>query len=657
MERNTLHSNAAVTTQLCTVLRKSSAVRPLSLTLVLFLLTFICHAQILKSVVYDFDGFTTSATDLPEGDYRSGDLTYHVATNPLGSNDMLGDRVLKLDLNWNTGTGTFGRGVSKFIEFDPAADKLNFYFYNPAPNGESAIFQVAFGDDDDNSNSFLAPNDDVWVKEVTVLPGNEWQLISIPLNLFVDANGGGNGVLDMRFTGAEGMLLMLEFNFVKPGTAAASTYYIDMIAFSEGDLPTGATIFELPEGTPWVKCPLGAYVEKTPGLEYQVPGEIEALFPSMPHRKLYYVNWFLQFAMDGTTIASQLPGNEVQILLNNGYTPVITWEALYRDFDRLSPVQPRLANIINGEFDSYIDAFADKCKSFNGPVIIRFLHEFEGDWYPWSITHNGNDPNTYITAYRKVVDRFRARGANNVKWMWCVNSDYSPYESFNWFVNAYPGDDYVDYVATDIYNNHWPVTESWWMSFRYKAAESYYYLTKYFPQKPLIICEIGCMERQPGENPASETKRQWWGRVDKELQSNFRNATGLIFFSGIVEHDWRINSSSESILGITESIWMDDHYFMYAPAGFLSGVNSRKQLKIYPNPSKGNFCLSVTDPAKVTAVRIYSEIGQLVYADNKPSFQSQEAIELNLKNIERGIYFIEVISEESTMRGQVVIAE
>lgn len=548
----------------------------LCLTVVFFGAAVNLSGQVLKSVVYDFDGLDIGQTDLPEGDYKINDLVYQVAANPLGNSDMLGDRVLQLNLNWSAGNGAFGRGISRFIEFDPTADVLNFYFYNPVSNSANASVEVRVGDDDDGDNAFSMVSDDIWVKNVTISGSSGWQLIAVPLSGLSDSNTGGNGVFDVAFTDTKGMLLFLEFRFAQNSSSNA-VYYMDMIAFSEGVMPAGSSILDIPSPVLTSKCPLGAFEGKPQGMQHLIPSDVEGFFPSVP-KKIKYVNWFLQFAMDGGTTANVFPGNEVAALLTNGYTPIITWEPLYTGYARLDPVQPRLSNIINGELDAYIDAFADTLKSYNDTVIIRFMHEFEGDWYPWSITHNGNDPTTYITAFRKVVDRFRAKGAYNVKWMWCVNADYAPYQAYNWIVPAYPGDSYVDIVATDIYNNHFPVGAEWWMSFKYKAAESYYYLTKYFPQKPLIICEVGCRERTLSENSNSQTKADWLMVMDKELQSDFTKARGLVFFSGVTECDWRMNSSSQSLAAIETHIWNDDYYF---DAGIPASLNESAEQTVF----------------------------------------------------------------------------
>jgi|GEM_PF-2349392 len=542
-------------------------------------LFFLFSAQVsfgqLKSIVYDFDGLDINQGDLPEGDYGGGDLVYRVAANPLSASDMIGDRVLKLNLNWNTGYGVFGRGISRYIEFDPNSDNFNFFFYNPVSNNQSATFDVVLTDDDNQDNAYQISSDDTWKKSVVVPGGSGWQFISIPLKDFTDINTGGNGVFDMTFSSNKGMLLMAEFRFNRSNPGLSSpVFYLDMVNFSEGAMPHGATMFDLPPKNASDYCLLGAFHNNSRGQEYQIPGQVESYFPASPGKKLKYANFFLHFATDGGHVANELPGNEIQTLLNNGYTPVITWEPMFQGYARLDPVQPRLNNIINGDYDAYIDNFANKMKTYTDTVIIRFMHEFEGDWYPWSITHNGQDPARYVAAYRHVVDRFRARGVTKVKWMWCVNSDYFPYKSYNWVVPAYPGNSYVDIIATDIYNNHYPTALPWWRSFRWQTTETYYYLTKYFPAKPLYICEVGCRERLSGENTSSESKGAWFAKMDKELQSDYHKVRALLFFDAAPDQNWFLNSSAGSVQSLTDNIWADNYYFKNAPASTCSGTGT-----------------------------------------------------------------------------------
>lgn len=531
------------------------------LTFLLIISALLCRAQ-LKSLVYDFDGADIGQTDLPEGDYGFSDLTYQTVASPLPFNDMISDRVLKVNLNWSVNYGVFGRGISRYIEFNQQQDVLNFFFYNPTSNNQDATLTVALADDDNQSNTFENSSDDQWIKNVVIPMAQGWQLISIPLKDFTDGNTGGNGIFDMAFTQNNGMLLFAEFRFTKNTSALSNPiFYLDFINFTEGQFPHGTTILDLPAKSVSDYVRLGAFESHPSGEEYKIPQHFESLFPSDSAKKIKYVNWFMGWAKDGGTVANNLPGAEVQTLLNNGYTPIITWEPMFVGHDRLSTVQPRLNDIIGSNYNSYIDNFANKCKSYNDTVIIRFMHEFEGNWYPWSLVHNGMDPNRYVTAYRKVVDRFRTLGATKVKWMWCVNSDYYPYRSFNWIVPAYPGDNYVDIIATDIYNNHYPEALPWWRSFKWQTTETYYYLNKYFPNKPLYICEVGCRERKTQENPASESKGAWYERMDKELHSNFSKVRGLVFFNAAPDQNWFVNSSPSALQSLTTNVWRDNYYF------------------------------------------------------------------------------------------------
>ena len=90
-----------------------------------------------------------------------------------------------------------------------------------------------------------------------------------------------------------------------------------------------------------------------------------------------------------------------------------------------------------------------------GTVYIRFAHEFNGDWYPWSVTADTVDE--FITAWH----RFRA-----VQQQWfpasrlvmAPNDDTAGSTGLDWR-RAYPGPGQVDVMSVS-YFNHWPWTDS-----------------------------------------------------------------------------------------------------------------------------------------------------------------------------------------------------
>ena len=75
--------------------------------------------------------------------------------------------------------------------------------------------------------------------------------------------------------------------------------------------------------------------------------------------------------------------------------------------------------IIKGKHDKYIRDWAKAAKAYGKPVIVRFAHEMNGDWFPWSICDkNGNTPKAFKAAWRHIVGEFRSVGARNVKFLW-----------------------------------------------------------------------------------------------------------------------------------------------------------------------------------------------------------------------------------------------
>ncbi|MBT0770587.1 hypothetical protein KIH74_16710 [Kineosporia sp. J2-2] len=83
-----------------------------------------------------------------------------------------------------------------------------------------------------------------------------------------------------------------------------------------------------------------------------------------------------------------------------------------------------------------------------GDSIIRLGWEFNGNWYKWS----ASNPTEYAECFRQIVTTVRAV-APDLKWDWTVNRGVSA--GLADATQAYPGDDYVDYVGIDSYDM-WP---------------------------------------------------------------------------------------------------------------------------------------------------------------------------------------------------------
>ena len=144
-------------------------------------------------------------------------------------------------------------------------------------------------------------------------------------------------------------------------------------------------------------------------------------------------------------------GAYLERIRDAGYTPVVAWTWM----DWLDHSQsPSLKGLVRGEYDWYLDEWIEGIKKFKDPIFIRLSHEMDGGWYPYSEGFVGdvekNTAEDYTAYWRYVVDRFRAAGVDNVAWVWCVSG--SRQGRRDW-VDYYPGDEYVDRLAVDVYSN------------------------------------------------------------------------------------------------------------------------------------------------------------------------------------------------------------
>ena len=120
----------------------------------------------------------------------------------------------------------------------------------------------------------------------------------------------------------------------------------------------------------------------------------------------------------------------------------------------------RNVDIARGVQDRYITRFARELARFPGTVYLRYAHEMNGYWYPWS-----HDPAAYRWAWKRMVRLFRIAGARNVRFVWSVNANlYEPAAVWRATMQRYwPGRRFVDLVGTTMIdfggNKDYPVRE------------------------------------------------------------------------------------------------------------------------------------------------------------------------------------------------------
>jgi beta-mannanase len=163
----------------------------------------------------------------------------------------------------------------------------------------------------------------------------------------------------------------------------------------------------------------------------------------------------------------------------------------------LQPNDLLLTDIAAGKYDAVIDAWASEAKAYGKTMYLRPMHEMNGKWYSWG--YPKNTPGAFVAAWIRIVNLFRAAGATNVQFVWCVsmggNMDTTLIQAL------YPGDEYVDWMSMDGYNRN---DNGVWQSFRSIFDSGYEMLTD-MSEKPIIIAETGCVE-----DIANQYHKQGW---------------------------------------------------------------------------------------------------------------------------------------------------
>lgn len=222
--------------------------------------------------------------------------------------------------------------------------------------------------------------------------------------------------------------------------------------------------------------------------------------------------------------------------------PMLAWEPW--DYQAPAPRQEqpkyRLRQIIDGEFDDYITSWAEGIADLGYPVALRFAHEMNGFWYPWSEQSNDNQPGEYVEAWRHVHDLFTRAGADDVVWVWSPNVHY---ENATDMQAMYPGDDYVDWVGLVGY--YGTAGHDSYRSFEEIFQPSIVQL-RTFTDKPLVITELAATD--------AHGRMEEWISEFFQMLPNHPDIIGFVWFEVDKENDWRIASSTAASAAFAEGV-------------------------------------------------------------------------------------------------------
>jgi len=278
------------------------------------------------------------------------------------------------------------------------------------------------------------------------------------------------------------------------------------------------------------------------------------------------VMWYQPWA---TNNRSRFDSAAVLEIMRKGKVPMITWEPWDPGSDANMVKNPskqaayRLKAINDGKYDAYIRQWAKDIKTLGGPVMLRPMHEMNGNWYPWAGTVNGNRPAEFVKAWKRIHGIFEAEGATNVTWVWSINHESVPSDKANTYSAYYPGDEYVDWTSISGFN--WGTSSSYssWRSFMHWYKRPLAYLEKL--NKPIVISEFASVEQ--GGNKAA-----WIKDAYKQIQAHPK-VRGVVYYDSIEKsktskQDWRVASSPASLAAFRSAIAPE--YFVGTPPETVS---------------------------------------------------------------------------------------
>lgn len=231
---------------------------------------------------------------------------------------------------------------------------------------------------------------------------------------------------------------------------------------------------------------------------------------------------------------NSFPKKNIEIISNYGAVPLIYWSPWDKPYEQSSkPDRFHLKNILAGQYDAYIDMWAEGAKACHYPIMVAWGIEMNGTWFPWSgyfygkgeLDTNGHftGPEVYKKTYRYIVDRVRKKGASNIIWVFHANNSSDPDEKWNTMKQYYPGDDYVNWLGLSAYGQQYP--GQGWLTFNESFPDYYKKICAVTPNKPVILAEWGI-----GYFPKSGNRAAWIAEALWRFTTEFPRLKAAVFW-------------------------------------------------------------------------------------------------------------------------------
>ncbi|MEV4514867.1 DNRLRE domain-containing protein [Dactylosporangium sp. NPDC049525] len=214
------------------------------------------------------------------------------------------------------------------------------------------------------------------------------------------------------------------------------------------------------------------------------------------------------------------------------------------------------ANVANGDQDARIDRLSTYIKTNYGTkkFFMVLHHEPENDVN--ATAGSGMTAKDYAAMFRHTALRLKANGVSNAVFV-VAYMNYEKWNNTSWWGDLYPGDDVVDWVGIDTYNNAQPggfhTGDFNYMMNRTtdkaKFPGWYTWATTKHAGKPIMVAEWGVYDSSP--TVVGKNKADVYATVLPQL-AKMPEVKGLVYFETAKDqngHDIRMDDTPEALAG------------------------------------------------------------------------------------------------------------
>ncbi len=246
------------------------------------------------------------------------------------------------------------------------------------------------------------------------------------------------------------------------------------------------------------------------------------------------------FANDWIDGKIEFPKKSAQIIRDKGLVPYVRlmpWSVMVGSAKQADTIFS-MQSFLNGTHDVQLRNYFQAVKDFGSPIMMEFGPEVNGDWFPWNGTWNGGskrngygDPNhpdgpeRFRDVLKRVISTSRAQGANNITWVFHVDSAKSPESEWNNPKYYFPGDDYIDWIGISVFGAQLPNHE--WSIFQQKLKRFLPDLVALNTSRPWIVSEMAVIE----DAADADRKADWLQQALQTVESGtFPSLKGITYW-------------------------------------------------------------------------------------------------------------------------------